>query len=136
DSILKFTADGTFVWDFGHRPPKDAKDFKENNQMTDAFVSKGRFQLDESANEIYVINQRRVLVYDMTTGAFKRGWGGHGMPLSEITNDPLPKYKWTGGPPTAPTTRCGSSIARAARRSAASAGTAPTLDSSTGSTPS
>jgi hypothetical protein len=22
------------------------------------------------------------------------------MPLSEITNDPLPKYKWTGGPPT------------------------------------
>jgi hypothetical protein len=35
----------------------------------------------------------------MTTGAFKRGWGGHGMPLGEITNDPLPTYKWTGGPP-------------------------------------
>ncbi|HXD21613.1 MAG TPA: hypothetical protein VN654_31625 [Vicinamibacterales bacterium] len=100
DSILKYTKEGKLVWDFGHRPPADAKDFKETNQMTDAFVSKGRFQLDETTNEIYIINQRRVLVYDMNTGAFKRGWGGHGMALSEITNDPLPKYKWTGGPPT------------------------------------
>ena len=99
DSILKFTKDGTLVWDFGHRPPKDIQNFKENNQMTDYFVSKGRFQLDEVANEIYIINQRRVVIYDMTTGAFKRGWGGHGMPLGEITNDPLPTYKWTGGPP-------------------------------------
>src|SRR5258706_608528 len=40
DSILKFTKDGKLVWDFGHRPPKDPA-FKENNQMTDAFVSKG-----------------------------------------------------------------------------------------------
>ena len=87
------------MWDFGHRPPPDAKDCKENNQRRAAFVSKGRFQLDEVANEIYIINQKRVLVYDMNTGAFKRGWGGHGMPLSEITNDPLPSYKWTGGPP-------------------------------------
>ena len=35
----------------------------------------------------------------MNTGAFKRGWGGHGMPLSEISNDPIPPYKWTGAPP-------------------------------------
>ena len=99
DSILKFTKDGKLVWDFGHRPPKDVQNFRENNQMTDFFVSKGRFQLDEVANEIYIINQRRVLVYDMASGTYKRGWGGHGMPLSEITNDPLPMYRWTGGPP-------------------------------------
>ena len=42
---------------------------------------------------------KRVLVYDMDTGAFKRGWGGHGMPLSEISNDPLPPYDWKSGPP-------------------------------------
>src|SRR5260370_35735280 len=35
----------------------------------------------------------------MNTGEFKRGWGGHGMPLSEISNDPIPPYKWTGAPP-------------------------------------
>ena len=100
DSIEKYTKDGKLVWDFGHRPNPDDKAFKETNQNTDAFVSKGRFQLDESQNEIYIINQKRVIVYDMTTGAFKRGWGGHGMPLSEVSNDPSPKYKWTGGPPT------------------------------------
>ena len=62
-------------------------------------MSKGRFNLDEDAREIYLINWKRVLVYDMDTGAFKRGWGGHGMPLSEISNDPIPPYKWTGAPP-------------------------------------
>jgi hypothetical protein len=98
DSILKFTRDGKFVWDFGHRPPQGAP-LAENNQQTDVLGSKGRFQIDEVAGEIYIINLKRVLVYDMNTGAFKRGWGGHGMPLSEITNDPIPPYKWTGAPP-------------------------------------
>jgi hypothetical protein len=98
DSILKFTRDGTFVWDFGHRPPAGAQ-VPENNQQTDVLVSKGRFQLDETSREIYILNWKRVLVYDMDTGAFNRGWGGHGMPLSEISNDPIPSYKWTGAPP-------------------------------------
>jgi hypothetical protein len=98
DSILKFTRDGKFVWDFGHRPPPGAQ-LPENNQQTDVLVSKGRFQLDEVTREIYIINWKRLLVYDMDTGAFKRGWGGHGMPLSEISNDPIPPYRWSGGPP-------------------------------------
>ena len=99
DSILKFTRDGTFVWDFGHRPPPEAGSTPKNNQNTNAFVNKGRFQLDEVANELYIIDQKRVVVYDASTGAFKRGWGGHGMPLSQISNDPIPPYTWTGGPP-------------------------------------
>ena len=77
----------------------DSPPLKENNQQTDVLVSKGRFNLDEDAREIYIINWKRVLVYDMDTGAFKRGWGGHGMPLSEISNDPIPPYTWTGAPP-------------------------------------
>jgi DNA-binding beta-propeller fold protein YncE len=98
DSILKFTRDGKFVWDFGHRPPA-GQPFQETNQNTDMFVSKGRFQLDEMTNEIYIINQKRVMVFDATTGAFKRGWGGHGMPLSEVTNERISSYTWTGAPP-------------------------------------
>jgi len=35
----------------------------------------------------------------MESGAFKRGWGGHGIPLSEIDNDPTPPYDWKSGPP-------------------------------------
>jgi hypothetical protein len=99
DTILKFTRDGKFVWEFGHRPPAGAEKMPENNQETSYLVNKGRFQLDEVANELYIIQQKRVLVYDASTGAYKRGWGGHGMPLSEISNDPIPGYKWTGGPP-------------------------------------
>ena len=99
DSILKFTRDGKLVWDFEHRPPVEAGMMPENNRETSFLVNKGRFQLDEVANELYIIQQKRVVIYDASTGAFKRGWGGHGMPLSEVSNDPIPGYKWTGGPP-------------------------------------
>ena len=99
DSIIKYTRDGKMVWDFGHRPPPEAGMMPENNQETNVLGNKGRFQLDEVANELFIIQQKRVLVYDASTGAYKRGWGGHGMPLSEVTNDPIPGYKWTGGPP-------------------------------------
>jgi hypothetical protein len=99
DSILKFTRDGKFVWDFGHRPTPEQTKLPENNQETSYLINKGRFQLDEVANELYIIQQKRVLVYDASTGAYKRGWGGHGMPLSEISNERIPSYTWTGAPP-------------------------------------
>jgi hypothetical protein len=99
DSILKFTRDGKLVWDFEHRPTPEQAKMPETNQETSYLLNKGRFQLDEGTNEIYIINLKRVLVYDMTTGAYKRGWGGHGMPLSEVTNENIAGYKWTGGPP-------------------------------------
>ena len=106
DSILKFTRDGEFVWDFGRRPPRLGTDADnrtsqtpENNQDVDTIVNVGRFQLDEVADEIYIIDQKRVTVYDASTGEFKRGWGGHGMPLSEISNEPISGYEWTGEPP-------------------------------------
>jgi hypothetical protein len=71
----------------------------ENNQETNFILNKGRFQLDEVTNELYIISHKRVLVYDASTGAYKRGWGGHGMPLSEISNAPIAGYTWTGAPP-------------------------------------
>ncbi len=33
------------------------------------------------------------------SSAFKRGWGGHGIPLSEIDNNPTPNYDISGPPP-------------------------------------
>jgi DNA-binding beta-propeller fold protein YncE len=98
ESIQKFTRDGELVWDFGHRVPEGVE-WEENNQEVDNFAQKGRFQIDEEANEIYIIDQKRVVVFDASSGEFKRGWGGHGMPLDEITNDPIPGYEWDGGPP-------------------------------------
>jgi len=99
DSILKFTRDGKLLWDFDHRPTPEQAKMPENNQETNWLVNKGRFQLDEVANELYIIQQKRVLIYDASTGAYKRGWGGHGMPLSEISNERIPGYQWTGAPP-------------------------------------
>ncbi|OUU80580.1 MAG: hypothetical protein CBC38_00950 [Gammaproteobacteria bacterium TMED78] len=93
-SITKWTKDGEFVWDFGRRPTDP--DWEENNQQTDILSNKGRFQLDNDAREIYIIQQKRVLVYDMDSGDYKRGWGGHGMPLSEVSNVPLAPYVFDG----------------------------------------
>lgn len=104
DSIIKFSKDGKFLWDFGHRGPKvPANQVKQNNQQTDIFPPGiGSFELDEDAREIFVSDgflNKRILVYDWDTGAFKRGWGGHGIPLSEIDNDPTPDYDISGPPP-------------------------------------
>ena len=37
------------------------------------------------------MDAKRVLVYSYE-GKFKRGWGGHGMPLSDVDNNPTPPY--------------------------------------------
>jgi hypothetical protein len=50
---------------------------------------------DEAAREVYVIDNYlagRVLVFDMDTFAFKRGWGAYGKPLREIAPMPRPEY--------------------------------------------
>jgi len=106
DGIIKFSKDGKFLWDFGHRGPKGpVTNRQQNNQQTDTFLwGIEAFDLDEDAKEIYITDSapnKRVLVYDMNTGAFKRGWGGHGTPLSEIDNDPPKDYDISGPPPDA-----------------------------------
>jgi hypothetical protein len=50
---------------------------------------------DDAAREIYVLDNYlngRVLVFDMDTLAFKRGWGAYGKPLSEISTTPITTY--------------------------------------------
>lgn len=50
---------------------------------------------DEAAREVYVIDNYlggRVLVFDMDTYRFKRGWGAYGKPLSAIGPMPRPAY--------------------------------------------
>ncbi|MGD2167597.1 MAG: two-component regulator propeller domain-containing protein [Gammaproteobacteria bacterium] len=51
--------------------------------------------LDEDARELYVTDSYlhgRVLVFDMDTFAFKRGWGAYGKPLAEIGLADHPPY--------------------------------------------
>jgi hypothetical protein len=60
-------------------------------------------RLDEAAREMYVADNYlagRVLVYDLDTFAFKRGWGAYGKPLAEISiNDADHDYTPNGAMP-------------------------------------
>jgi DNA-binding beta-propeller fold protein YncE len=58
-------------------------------------------RIDEPANEIYVADNYlggRVLVFDLNTLAFKRGWGAYGKPLAQISIDEATRDYKPGGP--------------------------------------
>ncbi len=75
---------------------------KQDNQQTDLLLrGVAAATLDEAAGEIYIADgylNKRVMVYDWNTGAFKRGWGAYGKPLSEISNDGQPDVGKDGEP--------------------------------------
>ena len=58
-------------------------------------------RLDEQAREMYVADSYlggRVMVFDMDTFAFKRGWGAYGHTLAQITTNPADRAYTPGGP--------------------------------------
>ena len=58
-------------------------------------------RLDEPANEMYVADSSfggRVMVFDLKTFAFKRGWGAYGKPLAQISTNPADRAYKPGGP--------------------------------------
>ena len=96
DTLLKFTLDGKLLSDFGHRGPiVERQGMTQDNQSKILLLGVSSAALDENANEIYIADgylNRRVIVFDLNTGAFKRGWGAYGKPLAEISNDPQPAH--------------------------------------------
>ena len=89
--ILKLSPDGAKVLlEIGH--PSAAP---MNNQDTTILGAPAEVFVDDAAHEVYIADgylNRRVVVYDSNTGAFKRGWGAYGMPLSEISNGRSPAH--------------------------------------------
>ena len=58
-------------------------------------------RLDEPAHELYAADNYlggRVMVFDLDTLQFKRGWGAYGHKLSEITTDDKDRAYTPGGP--------------------------------------
>jgi hypothetical protein len=58
-------------------------------------------RLDEPAGEMYVADSYlggRVLVFDLKTFAFKRGWGAYGRKLSEVSTNDADRAYTPGGP--------------------------------------
>jgi DNA-binding beta-propeller fold protein YncE len=73
--ILKFTRDGTFLMQIGHRG------MGQGSNDTANLGGAANMVVDQSANELYVADgyvNHRIIVFDATTGAYKRHWGAYG----------------------------------------------------------
>jgi len=75
NQILKFTKDGKFLLQIGHSgQSKGSLDTENLNKPTGIYVYK-------KTNEVFVSDgyvNKRVIVFDADTGAFKRMWGAYG----------------------------------------------------------
>ncbi len=73
--ILKFTRDGKFLMQIGHKGRNGGSNDVENHGGA------AHMTVDHAANEVYVADgyvNHRVIVFDATTGAYKRHWGAYG----------------------------------------------------------
>jgi DNA-binding beta-propeller fold protein YncE len=97
--ILKFTMTGKLVLQIGHSgQSKGNVDTANVHQATDVFV-------DTAAKEVYVADgygNKRVIVFDSESGAFKRMWGAFGNPppptLAPNAATPQPQATLEGPP--------------------------------------
>jgi DNA-binding beta-propeller fold protein YncE len=85
--LVKFTKAGKFVMQIGRKgASKGNSDTQNVNMAADTFVY-------SKTNELFVADgygNRRIIVFDADTGAFKRMWGAFGKPPSD-TVPPKPK---------------------------------------------
>jgi hypothetical protein len=102
DTFRIYTKPGKLVAEFPRSPQRPAPArgggpaapmIPAGTEMLVAGVEGASF--DEAAREVYVIDNYlagRVLVFDMDTYKFKRGWGAYGKPLAQIAPMPRPDY--------------------------------------------
>jgi hypothetical protein len=75
--ILKFTKDGKLVLQIGKPGPQTG------NADTTRLGQPAGVEVDPTAGEVYVADgyhNKRIIVFDATTGAYKRHWGAYGKP--------------------------------------------------------
>jgi len=97
NQILKFTRDGKFLMQIGH-----AGKNRGSNDTENLGGPAGLFVYPKT-NELFVADgyfNRRVIVFDAETGAYKRHWGGYGKrPDDDLKFPPRPQL--IQGPPPA-----------------------------------
>jgi DNA-binding beta-propeller fold protein YncE len=98
DMLLKFTTGGKFVAQYGHRDKSGGnKDTVNMKRPADVFVY-------PKTNEVFVADgygNRRVIVLDADTGAFKRMWGAFSNTPLDPPPPPPPATPPAGGRPAA-----------------------------------
>jgi DNA-binding beta-propeller fold protein YncE len=84
--VLKFKSNGKFVMQIGHASADPA-----DSSRTDILGRPAGIDVDPEAHEVYIADgymNKRVIVYDSETGAFKRLWGAYGNKPNDV--DPGP----------------------------------------------
>ena len=87
DTVRKFTTDGQLVATIDRIPEEDPPEGKYPPDIGLIVDQIEEVRVDEAAREIYTIDNYlngRVMIFDMDTLEFKRGWGAYGKPLREI----------------------------------------------------
>jgi hypothetical protein len=113
NTVRKYSKDGKIVGQIARIPETQPGGANANPAAIAAFRAKypastpmivggiEEVRTDDAAREIYVIDNYlngRVLVFDMDSLAFKRGWGAYGKPLAEISLDTDVPYVPDGPP--------------------------------------
>jgi len=83
--VLKFSRTGKFLLQIGQAGKPGGNDSKTGLHRPTAI------DVDAAANEVYVadgVGNRRVVVFDATTGAYKRHWGAYGEAPGETDAGP------------------------------------------------
>ncbi|MBV8036159.1 hypothetical protein [Roseateles sp.] len=86
--ILKFTRDGRFVMQIGKIGPQTG------NSDTSRVGRAAGVEVDVAAREVYVADgyyNKRIVVFDSETGAFKRSWGAYGRPAAPFDKPDSPR---------------------------------------------
>jgi DNA-binding beta-propeller fold protein YncE len=88
--LLKFTSHGEFVLQIGLPGPTNSNDTKHLGSLAGITV-------DTKADEVYIADgyyNHRVIVFDATSGVYKRHWGAYGKrPLDYYKGQELPTLK-------------------------------------------
>lgn len=91
--VLKFDPDGNLLLQIGAKGPS-----KGSNDPT-ILSGASAVDVDPETNEVFIADgygNKRIIVFDADTGAYKRHWGAYGKKPSD---ERLPRYNGTGAPP-------------------------------------
>jgi DNA-binding beta-propeller fold protein YncE len=83
---LKFTNDGKFILEIGH-----PSSVPVNSSDPSLLGRPAGIEVDEQAHEVYIADgylNRRIIVFDSDTGAFKRMWGAYGHAPNDADSGP------------------------------------------------
>jgi hypothetical protein len=86
--VLKFGPDGKFLMQIGHPAPATQP---ADSSSHDSLGRPSGIAVDDEAHEVYISDgymNKRVIVFDSESGAFKRLWGAYGNPPNDA--DPGP----------------------------------------------